>query len=202
MSIHFGVDYYPEHWPKFSAIAGIWLCRNYTYISHNGNCQVRCRKSILGTPTAAPPAWIIERNPEIQPIDREGRRRHFGGRPDLGKIVKSLTPECGSPRIVQGFYFAVFYFQPLLVDNKVNYYDLGKLLDFVSNDIYPAGHWQKPQAHPDSGLAASHNFDGNYGLWQLPDGALFLQSHPYALKKYALTVWPHYKFCRDFRCVR
>ena len=37
-------------------------------------------KTILGTPTAAPPAWMIEKNPEIQPIDHHGRRRYFGGR--------------------------------------------------------------------------------------------------------------------------
>ena len=37
-------------------------------------------RSVLGTPSAAPPAWIIEKNPEIQPVDSEGRRRYFGGR--------------------------------------------------------------------------------------------------------------------------
>ena len=40
-------------------------------------------KTILGTPTAAPPAWIVRTNPELQPIDREGRRRFFGGRLSL-----------------------------------------------------------------------------------------------------------------------
>ena len=39
-------------------------------------------------------------------------------------------------------------------DNKVDYYDLAGLLDFVSNDIYPAGHWQKQPHQPDNELAA------------------------------------------------
>ena len=35
---------------------------------------------MLGTPTAAPPAWLINREPDILPTDWEGRRRTFGGR--------------------------------------------------------------------------------------------------------------------------
>ena len=37
-------------------------------------------QAVLGTPTAAPPAWIIERSPEIQPIDSKGVQHFFGGR--------------------------------------------------------------------------------------------------------------------------
>jgi beta-galactosidase len=36
--------------------------------------------TILGTPTAAPPAWIIEQNPEILPVNSNGQRMSFGGR--------------------------------------------------------------------------------------------------------------------------
>ena len=35
---------------------------------------------ILGTPTAAPPAWITYQNPGILPVDIEGRRRKHGSR--------------------------------------------------------------------------------------------------------------------------
>lgn len=47
-------------------------------------------------------------------------------------------------------------------DDKVNYYDLGELLDFVSNDIYPAGHWQHQPHQPDNELAASHDVVRSY----------------------------------------
>ncbi|MCX7730593.1 MAG: beta-galactosidase, partial [Candidatus Caldatribacterium sp.] len=35
---------------------------------------------ILGTPTATPPKWLIDRYPDILPVDREGRTRRFGSR--------------------------------------------------------------------------------------------------------------------------
>jgi beta-galactosidase len=47
-------------------------------------------------------------------------------------------------------------------DDKVNYYDLGEVLDFVSNDIYPAGHWQKQPHQPESEIAASHDVIRSY----------------------------------------
>lgn len=37
-------------------------------------------KVILGTPTATPPKWLVDRYPDILPVDREGRRRRFGSR--------------------------------------------------------------------------------------------------------------------------
>lgn len=105
MDICFGVDYYPEHWPRdrweidarLMRDMGIdvvrmaefswsklepskgefnfgWLDEAIALLAGYGI------KSILGTPTAAPPAWIIEANPEIQPVDSENRRHFFGGR--------------------------------------------------------------------------------------------------------------------------
>lgn len=35
---------------------------------------------VLCTPTAAPPAWMIEKHPDILPVDDQGRRRRFGSR--------------------------------------------------------------------------------------------------------------------------
>ena len=35
---------------------------------------------ILGTPTATPPAWLIEKHPEILPIDENGLVKQFGSR--------------------------------------------------------------------------------------------------------------------------
>ncbi len=37
-------------------------------------------KVILGTPTAAPPKWLIDLYPDILPVDAEGRVRKFGAR--------------------------------------------------------------------------------------------------------------------------
>ncbi len=37
-------------------------------------------KIVLGTPTATPPKWLVDRHPEILPHDRSGRPRGFGSR--------------------------------------------------------------------------------------------------------------------------
>ena len=105
MAVHFGVDYYPEHWSKdrwerdaeLMAQMGLevvrlgefswhkmerqdgvfdfaWLDEAIGVLSHHGI------RVVLGTPTAAPPAWMVAAHPEILPVDREGRRRGFGGR--------------------------------------------------------------------------------------------------------------------------
>ena len=104
-NIFFGVDYYPEHWPhdrwetdvKLMKEAGFdavrlaefswvklepeinhfdfgWLDEVIALFTGYGI------KVILGTPTAAPPAWIIKNNPEILPVNKSGVRLGFGGR--------------------------------------------------------------------------------------------------------------------------
>ena len=100
-----GVCYYPEHWPKERwetdaremRAAGIsvvriaefawskiepaegqydwgWLDRAIEILSAEG------LEIVLGTPTAAPPAWLVSAHPDILPVDIEGRRRRFGSR--------------------------------------------------------------------------------------------------------------------------
>ncbi len=100
-----GVDYYPEHWPadRWPADARLmhesglqvvrlaefawarmepaegqfewdWLDRAVDVLSGAG-LQV-----ILGTPTAAPPAWLTRAYPDILPVDAQRRTRSFGGR--------------------------------------------------------------------------------------------------------------------------
>ncbi|MBT7075118.1 MAG: beta-galactosidase [Anaerolineae bacterium] len=100
-----GVCYYPEHWSennwetdaKEMHTAGIsivriaefawakmepeegkytwdWLDRSVDTLASAGHQIVLC------TPTAAPPAWMIEAHPGILPVDEEGRRRRFGSR--------------------------------------------------------------------------------------------------------------------------
>lgn len=105
MSIFFGVDYYPEHWPakrwetdaRLMKEMGIQAVRLAEFSWHKLEPQEGTYdfswldesidllgsygiKVILGTPTAAPPAWMANKYPEILPIDREGRTRGFGGR--------------------------------------------------------------------------------------------------------------------------
>ena len=37
-------------------------------------------KTVLGTPTAAPPIWLAKTHPEILPVDESGRVKHEGTR--------------------------------------------------------------------------------------------------------------------------
>ncbi len=104
MSIHFGVDYYPEHWPRerwetdaqLMKEMGIQVVRmaefswfqmepqegvfRFQWLEEAVNLLDQYGiKTILGTPTAAPPAWIIEKNPAIcdsnvRKICRQSRR--------------------------------------------------------------------------------------------------------------------------------
>jgi len=103
--VSFGVDYYPEHWPRgrwpidarMMREAGIEVVRmgefswakmepaegEFDFAWLDGAIAVLSKegiKVVLGTPTATPPAWIIERNPEILPLDDSGMVRGFGGR--------------------------------------------------------------------------------------------------------------------------
>ncbi|MFY9176988.1 MAG: beta-galactosidase [Caldicoprobacterales bacterium] len=105
MKVRFGVDYYPEHWPrerwetdaKLMKEMGIDLVRmaEFSWAKMEpslGNFQFGWLdeaiellagygiKTVLCTPTATPPAWIIEQSPEILPVDSKGITRGFGGR--------------------------------------------------------------------------------------------------------------------------
>jgi beta-galactosidase len=100
-----GVCYYPEHWPEVMwaqdaadmTAAGIthvrvgefawsrfepepghyefeWLAQAIDVLADAG------LKIILGTPTATPPKWLVDRMPDMLPVDRNGRVRGFGSR--------------------------------------------------------------------------------------------------------------------------
>ncbi|HEU0223728.1 MAG TPA: beta-galactosidase, partial [Paracoccaceae bacterium] len=102
---HLGVCYYPEHWPEESwaedarqmAAIGLkyvrigefawsrleprpgrhdldWLARAIDILHGAG------LKLILGTPTAAPPKWLVDAMPDMLPVDAAGRRLQFGSR--------------------------------------------------------------------------------------------------------------------------
>lgn len=105
MKVRFGVDYYPEHWPRerwtkdadLMAEIGFntvrlaefswskiepregeyhfeWLDEAIEILSKRGI------KAIIGTPTAAPPPWIIRKHPDILRVDHNGVRSPAGTR--------------------------------------------------------------------------------------------------------------------------
>jgi beta-galactosidase len=105
LSIEFGVDYYPEQWDrtrwetdarlmselgvdvvrmgefswfKFESAIGRfdfdWLDEAIDLLARYGI------KTIIGTPTAAPPRWLITSDESILPVDANGITRGFGGR--------------------------------------------------------------------------------------------------------------------------
>jgi len=100
-----GVCYYPEHWPQSvwerdaaqMAEVGItyvrigefawskleprpgelhfdWLIQSMDTLGRHG------LKVIVGTPTATPPRWIVDKLPDMVAIDPNGRPRNFGSR--------------------------------------------------------------------------------------------------------------------------
>lgn len=103
--IHFGAAYYPEHWPEdrwaedvrlmkeaqftvvrmaefaWSTLEPVeenfnfdWLERVISLMAVN---DIAC---VLGTPTAAPPAWLTQNYPDTLAVDQDGRRYQHGKR--------------------------------------------------------------------------------------------------------------------------
>jgi len=103
--MYYGADYYPEHWPKerWEVDAGMmedayinvvrmaefawtrmepedgvfdfaWLDRAIEVLAEHGISTVLC------TPTAAPPAWLMRASPECFLVDEDKRRLTFGHR--------------------------------------------------------------------------------------------------------------------------
>jgi beta-galactosidase len=103
--MHLGVCYYPEHWPedwwagdaRRMAEMGLsrvrigefawsriepapeqfdwgWLDRAVDVLHAAG------LKIIMGTPTATPPRWMLDKHPDMLAIDDAGRPRKFGSR--------------------------------------------------------------------------------------------------------------------------
>jgi beta-galactosidase len=103
--LYLGAAYYPEHWPeerwpediRLMSEAGFnvvrmaefawstlepaegefdfdWLDRVISQLASAGIV------SVLGTPTAAPPAWLVQQHPDVLAVDESGRRVQFGNR--------------------------------------------------------------------------------------------------------------------------
>ncbi len=105
MNRSLGVCYYPEHWPESiwaedarrmaelgltwvrigefawsrlepapGALDFAWMDRAIDTLGAAG------LKVVLGTPTATPPRWMIDRHPDMLAVDAQGRPRKFGSR--------------------------------------------------------------------------------------------------------------------------
>ncbi len=105
MNPELGVCYYPEHWPQSMwaedaarmAEAGLrwvrigefgwsrmepepgrltfdWLDQAIETLGAAG------LKVVLGTPTATPPRWMLDRHPDMLAVDENGQPRKFGSR--------------------------------------------------------------------------------------------------------------------------
>jgi len=114
-----GVCYYPEHWDETlwpedarrMAAAGLtyvrigefawsrmepepgqldlgWLDRAIAVLGGAG------LRVVLGTPTAAPPRWLLDRHPDMLPHDRDGRQRTFGSRRHYDFSHAGYLDEC------------------------------------------------------------------------------------------------------------
>ncbi len=102
---HFGVDYYPEHWPeerwatdaRLMAEAGVNIVRlaefAWSFLEpHPGHfdfdwldraittLHARGIQVILGTPTASAPPWVMALFPDAYKVDQNGHRRTYGNR--------------------------------------------------------------------------------------------------------------------------
>jgi beta-galactosidase len=100
-----GTYYYPEQWPRdqwerdFDNMAALDLqvvhmgeFAWFTMEPREGEIQLdwlaecvemaakRKMSVILCTPTAAPPIWLVQKHPDVLPVDDCGRRKRFGGR--------------------------------------------------------------------------------------------------------------------------
>ncbi len=131
-----GVCYYPEHWPEAfwrddarrMRELGLDLVRigefawsrleprdgEYDFgwleraidVLHAEGLEI-----VLGTPTATPPRWLVEKMPDMLAVDREGRLRKFGSRRhycfshegygrECARIVTALAEHFGRRRAV------------------------------------------------------------------------------------------------------
>jgi beta-galactosidase len=102
---HFGVDYYPEHWPeerwtedaRLMAEAGFTVVRLAEFAWSRMEPRESVRdfdwldraisilaehdiRIVLGTPTASPPPWLMAKSSELFLVGEDGRRATFGNR--------------------------------------------------------------------------------------------------------------------------
>jgi beta-galactosidase len=143
--IRFGADYYPEQTPeeywetdmRLMVEAGFnvvrmaefaWAlmepeagCYNFAWLDRAlDRLQAHGLQVILGTPTSAPPAWLIHRCPELLNVRADSIRLPYGHRHNFDPTHPDYTHN------FMGFGY-----------DQINYFDLARGLDLVSWDNYP-----------------------------------------------------------------
>jgi beta-galactosidase len=103
--LHFGAAYYPEHWPeerwpediRLMSEAGLTVVRmaefawstlepssgkfNFSWLERAiEKLAAAGIVSVLGTPTAAPPVWLVDKHPDLLAVDENERRVQVGNR--------------------------------------------------------------------------------------------------------------------------
>lgn len=103
--LHIGAAYYPEHWPRERWLEDIRLMREARFSvvrmaefawsvmePEAGNFDFDWLDSaialladagivtVLGTPTAAPPSWLVQAHPDLLAVEASGQRVQFGNR--------------------------------------------------------------------------------------------------------------------------
>ena len=67
-----------------------WLDRAIEVLGNAG------LKVVLGTPTATPPRWMLNRHPDMIALDRDGRPRRFGSRRHYCFSHRGYRAECAA----------------------------------------------------------------------------------------------------------
>jgi len=175
-NIHFGAAYYPEHWSEdqwhedirlmkeahftvvrmgefaWSTFEPVenefnlgWMDRAINLLAENGIATV------MGTPTAAPPAWLTQKYPDTLAVDQDGKKREHGRRCHYcvnspkyheltRRIVKHMAEYFGPNTHIIGWQFDNEYSTVCYCDTcreKFQQYLMGKFesLDDLNN------HW-------------------------------------------------------------
>jgi beta-galactosidase len=139
--LHLGAAYYPEHWPEERWVKEIMLMKEAgltvvrmaefawsTLEPQAGQFQFEWLdraidmlsvvgiKTVMGTPTAAPPAWLVQQCPDLLAVTERGQRVQFGNRchycvtsPDMHtatrRIVTAMAEHFGSNPHIIGWQF-------------------------------------------------------------------------------------------------
>lgn len=114
-----GVCYYPEHWPeaqwaedaaRMAALGLTWVRigefawsrleprpgqLEFGWMDRAIACLGAAGlKVVLGTPTATPPRWMLDRHPDMLAQDRDGRPRGFGSRRHYDFAHEGYRADC------------------------------------------------------------------------------------------------------------
>jgi len=181
--MHFGAAFYPEHWPRdrwatdiqLMQQAGFTVARMAEFAWSTmeptaGHYELDWLDeaiamlaqhdivSVLGTPTAAPPAWLVEAHPDILAVDEQGRRVQFGNRchycvtsPELhaaaGQMVRAMAERFGKETNVIGWQLDNEYNRVCYCDrcrDKFQHYLAEKFCSLDAlNDAWSTRYWSQ-----------------------------------------------------------